>query len=198
MKRFGKVDILVNNAGLNRPAPIEDLSEEDWDAAMNVNLKGAFLCSKAVGKVMIQRRSGVVINISSICGVVPEPWGGAYSPSKAGMIMLSQLLAMEWARYQIRVNTICPNATLNGMGLKVYTSQEALELRSNAVPMGRLGKVDDIGKVAVFLASEDSSYITGGVINVDGGQTISLYNFLLKYQPGYLQVRAKDSPALPY
>jgi NAD(P)-dependent dehydrogenase (short-subunit alcohol dehydrogenase family) len=196
--QFRKIDVLVNNAGISRPGPIEDLSEEDWDTTMNVNLKGTFLCSKAVGNEMIKRSCGVIINISSIGGLTPVAWGGAYSPSKAGMVMLTRLLAMEWARYKIRVNSICPNIVRNGMISEAYGTEEALTARSRAIPLGRLAKAEDVANVAVFLASDDSSYITGEAITVDGGQMSSIYNFLLTYKKAQLGSIKKSPPSLPY
>jgi len=184
MSRFKRVDILVNNAGVLIPSRIEDLSEEDWDRVVDVNLKGTFLCSQAFGQYMIKQKSGVIINIASISGETPEPLAGAYSPSKAGIIALTQLLAMEWARYNIRVNAVCPGVTRTALEEKIYLTEKAMRKRSKLVPLKRMALPEEIARLVVFLASDDSSYITGETINIDGGQLRSLFNFILPTQLG--------------
>ncbi len=177
VEKFGKIDILVNNAGIMRNAPIEQLSEDDWDAVMNVNLKGVFLCSKYVGQQMIKQKGGVIINIASIAGLNPQIHAGAYSISKAGVISLTELLAMEWATHNIRVNAICPGPTKTTL-FDSYWFGESREARKKAIPMGRFGEPEEIAKVALFLASDDSSYLTGHTLVADGGSSKCLYNLV--------------------
>jgi len=176
-KEFGKIDILVNNAGIMKPAPIEKLSEEAWDSVMNVNLKGAFLCSKYVGHQMIMRKNGVIINIASIAGFVAEVFAGAYSPSKAGLISLTQLLALEWAKYNIRVNAICPGAIETAITNAEWPGKKR-EARIEAIPLKRFGKPEEVAKTAVFLACSDSSYTTGHALVMDGGSSQSMYSLV--------------------
>ena len=177
VEKFGKIDVLVNNAGIMRNAPIEQLSEDDWDAVMNVNLKGVFLCSKYVGQQMIEQKSGVIVNIASIAGLNPQIHTGAYSVSKAGVISLTELLAMEWAAYNIRVNAVCPGPTKTTL-FESYWSGERREARKKAIPIGRFGEPEDIAKAALFLASDDASYLTGHTLVVDGGSSKCLYHLV--------------------
>lgn len=170
LKEYGTVDILVNNAGIVSAAtPTEDLSEEDWDRVMSVNLKGTFLCSQVVGREMINKRKGVIVNIASICGHVGYPIGGAYSASKAGVILLTQQLALEWAKYNIRVNSISPGMIRTPMGEVNNSNPEIYNKRISVIPLHRIGDVEEIGNVTLFLVSDDASYLTGADIIVDGG-----------------------------
>ena len=176
LKEFGKIDILVNNAGIYVPRPLEDLSEEDWDRVIEVNLKGVFLCSQAVGKHLIQRKSGgSIINVASIASLMPEIYAGAYTPSKAGVIGLTHLLAVEWAKYGIRANSLDPGPVMTLMQRQAYPNEELLEARNRSVPLKRHGTPKEMAKVVVFLASDDSSYITGENIAADGGSLVSMY-----------------------
>ena len=175
LKAFGRIDILVNNAGILKAAPIESLSEQDWDRVIDVNLKGVFLCSQTVGREMIKRKEGRIVNIASISGETPEVWSGAYSPSKAGVISLTQQMAIEWAQYNVRVNAISPGAVLTTMTQLSYPTSEAYERRRKTIPLNRFAEPDDIAKAAVFLSSDESSYITGEILHVDGGQQASVF-----------------------
>jgi len=174
IREFGKIDILVNNAGIFRPAPIKRLSVEDWDAVINVNLKGAFLCSKHVGQQMIRQKSGVIINVASIAGLIPVVYSGAYSPSKAGLISLTQVLAIEWAKYNIRVNAICPGSIQTALTNTEWAGKKR-EARIKTIPLKRFGKPEEVAKTAVFLACNDSSYVTGHALVVDGGSLKCMY-----------------------
>ncbi|MDW8045209.1 MAG: glucose 1-dehydrogenase [Nitrososphaerota archaeon] len=170
LNEFGKIDILVNNAGINLLKPILDLTEEEWDRIIDVNLKGVFLCLKEVGRIMIRQGYGNIINISSITGIGARPDRAAYAASKAGVIMLTKCAAVEWAKYGIRVNAIAPGTIMTEriksiIAQGVYTE----EMLKKRIPLGRIGETIDVAKVALFLASDDSSYITGEVIVVDGG-----------------------------
>lgn len=171
-KQLGSVDILVNNAGMNIVKPAVEFSEKEWDKVNSVNLKSTFLCSKAAAELMIPQRWGRIINISSIVGINPFPFRAPYATSKAGVIMLTRELAIEWAKYNIQVNAIAPGFFKTDMlidRIKEGTINEKAILRR--VPMGRLGDVNEIVNLALFLASEQSSYVTGQVIAVDGGYT---------------------------
>ena len=176
---FGKTDILVNNAGIFIGGEIADLKEEIWDRVMAVNLKGVFLCCQAVGKYMITNKvRGSIINIASISGRLPELNGNAYSPSKAGVISLSALLAVEWAGYGIRVNALSPGPVMTPLQKKIYSTPELLNARNRGIPMNRHGSPVEIGKAAVFLASDDASCITGENLSVDGGSLASMYHLI--------------------
>lgn len=176
---FGKIDVLVNNAGILIPGLMEELSEEDWDRVIDVNLKGIFLCCQAVGRQWIKNKSGgSIINVASISGEMPEIYDGAYTPSKAGVIGLTRLLAVEWAKYGIRVNTISPGPVMTPLQRKVYPTEKLLEARNKAVPMNRHGDPAEMAAVVVFLASNDSSYITGANIVVDGGSLVSMFHLI--------------------
>lgn len=179
IEAFGKVDILVNNAGIFVADPIEETKEEDWDRVIAVNLKGVFLCCQTVGRHMIARKfGGSIINVASISGHIPEIHGGAYTPSKSGVIGLTRLLAIEWSKYNIRVNAISPGPIMTPLQRKAYPSEKLLEARNSAIPMGRHGKPEEIAKAAVFLASDDAGYITGEEITVDGGSQVSMFQLV--------------------
>ena len=174
---FGGVDILVNNAGINIVKPVREMSGEEWLRVMNVNLNGVFLCSKIIGEQMINRGSGRIINIASMVGINPFPSRGPYATSKAGVIMFTRELAIEWAKYGITVNAIAPGFVKSDMLLdrikKGDISKEAILRR---VPIKRLADPIEIGNLASFIASEDASYITGQVFTIDGGYTA--YGFI--------------------
>ncbi|HDM09956.1 MAG: 3-oxoacyl-ACP reductase FabG [Deltaproteobacteria bacterium] len=179
LKRFDRIDILVNNAGIFVSSPMEDVTEEDWDRIMAVNLKSVFLCSQAVARHMIASKSGgAIINIASISAHLPEVNGGAYTPSKAAVIGLTRLQAIEWAKYNIRVNAISPGPVMTPLQRKAYHSQELLEARNRAIPVKRHGRPEEIAAAAVFLASDDASYITGEEITIDGGSRISMFQLV--------------------
>lgn len=181
LEEFGKIDILVNNAGILIPGRMEQLREEDWDRVIDVNLKGVFLSCQAVGRHMIESKSGgSIINVASISAHTPEVNAGAYTPSKAGVIGLTRLLAIEWARYGIRVNALNPGPVLTPLQRKSYPSEKLLKTRNNAVPMNRHGTPEEMARLAVFLASDEASYITGADINVDGGSSVSMFHLVHK------------------
>jgi len=169
LKKFGKIDILVNNAGIVQCVKVVNLKEEDWDKVMNVNLKGTYLCSKEVIKHMIKRRSGKIINISSITGMTGGVVVGAnYAASKAGVACFTKTLARELAPYGINVNAIAPHA-IDTPGFRRDIPDEVKKSLLEAIPLRRLGKPEEVANVALFLASDAASYITGQTIHVNGG-----------------------------
>ena len=171
---YGRIDILVNNAGITWGAPAEDMPLEKWRAVLDVNLTGTFLFCQAAGREMIARGGGSIINVASIAGLRAMPGevpSAGYVAAKGGMIALTRELAAKWARHGIRVNAIAPGFFPSRMTEKVLEQHQArLEER---IPMGRIGRAGELKGVAVFLASDASSYITGQTIAVDGGVTIA-------------------------
>ncbi|HXG04276.1 MAG TPA: glucose 1-dehydrogenase [Candidatus Binatia bacterium] len=166
----GTVDILVNNAGQPRVAPAAELAEADYRTTLELNLNAAFLLSQEIGRGMLGRRRGVIINVSSINGTVPFPQRLAYCVSKAGLNMLTRVMAIEWAASGVRVNAIAPGYVeteiVKGLSARGILDRAVLARRT---PLGRLGDPDEIAAVAVFLASDEASYITGEVVTADGG-----------------------------
>ena len=171
LDKFGKVDILVNNAGITKDSLLLRMSEADWDAVINVNLKGTFNCTKAVSKLMIKQHSGRIINIASIIGIIGNPGQANYSASKAGIIALTKTTAKELASRNINVNAVAPGYIQTEMTAKLPEDlkQKMLAL----IPLNKLGSSADVASVCLFLASEESGYITGQTIVVDGGMVMS-------------------------
>ena len=172
-KRFGKIDILINNAGIGGASPpILEVTEEQWDTMMNIHLKGTMLCSQAVGREMVKEKKGNIINMSSISGFIsnrPQDQT-SYNTAKAAIAHFTKSLAMEWIKYNIRVNAIAPGYIRTSMTAKSLASERA-EKWLELTPMGRVGEPHEIKGLALFLASNASSYITGSVMLIDGGYT---------------------------
>lgn len=167
--RHGTIDILINNAGIGMRAPSADLPETDWRRAIDVILTGTFLCSQAVGRVMIAQRRGVILNISSIA-TGGWPLRAAYCAAKAGIIGLTEVLAVEWAEYGIRVNAIAPGITNTELVQQAVASGVAkMEQYEGRIPFKRLADVEEIARAVLFLVSDEASYITGSTLRVDGG-----------------------------
>jgi NAD(P)-dependent dehydrogenase (short-subunit alcohol dehydrogenase family) len=175
IRELGRIDIVVNNAMKIVPGKLEELSEEAWDTTMNIGLKGAFLVSQAAARHMIAQRSGCFVNVASVAGLFPYNWAGSYSVVKAGLLMLTKLQALEWAPYGIRANAITPGYIRTPGTEAMYADPEIFEGRRKGVPMGRVGSGDDIGGVAIFLASDDAQYTTGSIVGADGGQAIGYF-----------------------
>lgn len=170
--KFGKVDILVNNAGICEFKPFLELTEEEWDKTLDINLKGYFLCAQAVAKEMVKKKSGVIINIASVVmGQIGIGMAGLahYSASKGGIAALTKTLALEFAPYNIRVNAIAPGAIDTPMAASTKADPKVLEATLAMIPLHRMGKPEEIANTALFLSSNASSYITGSIVVVDGG-----------------------------
>ena len=169
-KAFGRIDILVNNAGITRDTYLIRMSEEDWDQVLDVNLKGAFLFTKAAARGMMKQRRGVIVNVASIIGLIGNAGQCNYSASKAGVIALTKSVARELASRGIRANAVAPGFIQTRM-----TDQLSEELKMkmlDAIPLGRFGLPEDVANVVMFLASDASSYVTGQVLTVCGGMVM--------------------------
>ncbi|MBM3249879.1 MAG: 3-oxoacyl-[acyl-carrier-protein] reductase [Candidatus Omnitrophica bacterium] len=171
LDNFAKVDILVNNAGITKDNLLLRMSQQEWDAVLDVNLKGTFNCIKAVSRPMIKQRSGRIINIASIIGIIGNPGQANYSASKAGIIALTKTAAKELSSRNINVNAVAPGFISTEMTAKL--PEELKEKMKQAIPLSRFGSPEDIANVCLFLASDDASYITGQTIVVDGGMVMA-------------------------
>ncbi len=167
LERFGKVDILVNNAGITRDDLIMRMGEEDFEAVINVNLKGAWNCSKAIIRPMMKQRYGRIVNISSVSGLAGQAGQTNYSASKAGLIGFTKALAREVASRQITVNAVAPGFVPTA--LTVDLPEELKSYMLNITPLGRMGEPEEIAYAVAFFASDEAGYITGQVLSVDGG-----------------------------
>ena len=167
-KAFGRIDILVNNAGIIRRGTIETVTEEDWDRVIEVNLKGTFNCCKAVVETMKSQRYGKIVNVSSIAGKMGDITSApGYGPSKAGMDALTKTLARQLAQYGINVNGVAPHAIETEMSAQ-WSEERRKEIIAS-IPLGRLGKPEDVANAVLFLASDEASFITGEILDVNGG-----------------------------
>jgi 3-oxoacyl-[acyl-carrier protein] reductase len=164
---FGKIDILVNNAGITRDNLLMRMKEEDWDAVMNINLKGVFVCTKAVSRIMMKQKAGKIINMTSVVGLMGNAGQANYAAAKAGVIGFTKSMAKELASRGITVNAIAPGFISTDM-TAVLSDQVKTEL-TEKIPAGRLGSPEDVAAAVTFLASDSANYITGQTLNVDGG-----------------------------
>lgn len=169
-KKFSSIDILINNAGITRDTLLIRMKEDDWDKVMSVNLKGTFLCTKLVGKKMMKQRSGNIVNIASVVGIIGNAGQANYSASKAGIIGFTKSTAKELSSRGINVNAVAPGFIETEMTKKL--SEEVVQNYAKNIPLGKMGKPEDVANVVSFLCSQESSYITGQVINVDGGMVM--------------------------
>jgi len=167
VNQFGTVDILVNNAGITRDNLIMRMSEKDWDDVLDINLKGAFNCIKAVTRIMLKQRSGKIVNIASVVGVMGNVGQANYSASKAGLIGLTKSVAREFASRGINCNAVAPGFIQSEMTERLPESVKEEYLKN--IPLKRFGTVNDVANVVAFLVSDDAKYITGQVLHIDGG-----------------------------
>ncbi|MBN2453652.1 MAG: 3-oxoacyl-[acyl-carrier-protein] reductase [Candidatus Omnitrophica bacterium] len=170
LDNFKKIDILINNAGITRDGLLVRMSETDWDLVLAVNLKGAFNFTKAVSKIMMKQRDGRIVNMASIIGIMGNAGQANYAASKGGLIAFTKTVAKELASRNVRANAIAPGFIQTDMTAKLSDAVKSEMLKF--VPLGKLGTVQDVANLALFLASDDSSYITGQVIQVDGGMVM--------------------------
>lgn len=168
---FGKIDILVTNAAVLYKGPIEDTTEEMWDTTMNINLKGSFFFTLAVGREMIQQKSGKIINVLSNCSFVAEHSIGTYCVSKGGLLMATRCLATEWGPYGVQVNAIGPAFVRTPMNDPVLADPHFVEWSTNRIPLHRMGQPEEMVGAAIYLASDAASFANGAVLMLDGGFT---------------------------
>lgn len=184
MARHGRIDVWVNNAGVAHKGLAVDLEPEDWDADIGVMLSGAFYCAHYVGKVMIGQGSGAMVNVASVNGLFAQKARAPYCSAKAGLIMLTKVLASEWAEHGVRVNGVAPGVVMTalvqqGIDQGLVTEQTYL----SRIPMGRLGSLNEVVEAVTFLASSEASFITGEVMRVDGGWTA--YHLFYPYETAF-------------
>jgi len=180
VQAFGTVDIVVNNAGLQKDAPFEDMTLEHWNYVLSVNLTGHFLCSREAIREFLKRgidpkkskAAGKIIQMSSVHEVIPWAGHANYAASKGGVMLLMKSLAQEFAWKKIRINSICPGAIQTPINRQAWETKEALSDLLTLIPYQRIGQVDDIGNAAVWLSSDDSDYVNGTSIFIDGGMTL--------------------------
>ncbi|HBF43166.1 MAG TPA: 3-oxoacyl-ACP reductase [Desulfobacteraceae bacterium] len=169
IKTFGRIDILVNNAGFTRPAMMINMTEEQWDQVVDIHLKGAFLCSQAAGRQMKEQNYGKIINVTSVAGLVGTVGQINYSAAKGGIISMTKSIARELARYNICANVISLGIVATDMTKKIRSDEKLKDIYMNRILLRRFAEPDDISPAFVFLASDDSNYITGQLLSVDGG-----------------------------
>jgi NAD(P)-dependent dehydrogenase (short-subunit alcohol dehydrogenase family) len=172
-RAFGRIDVLVNNAGISgAEKPVLDLERREWEDALAVNLLGPALLARAVARGMVERRQGRIINVASIAGLAPVSRLGPYCVSKAALIQLTRVMALELARHNVQVNALCPGYFRTPMNETFFATPKGQAVVQHAIPMQRLGDPKELAPMVVFLASEASSFMTGSVVVVDGGQTL--------------------------
>jgi NAD(P)-dependent dehydrogenase (short-subunit alcohol dehydrogenase family) len=171
-RTFGRIDLLVNNAGYRIRSPLEDLPRPEWDAMVGINLTGVFLFSQAVGRVMIRQKSGTIVNVTSVAGRTGTRGMAAYAAAKAGATVLTQSLGAEWAKYGIRVNAVAPGPVETEGVLEVWKTPAMIAQAAREVPLGRLGRPEEIARAVVFVASDEASFMTGETLYVSGGPRV--------------------------
>ncbi len=169
-KEFGKIDILVNNAGITRDNLLLRMKEEEWDQVLDVNLKGVFNCTKAVLRIMMKQKSGKIINLASVVGIMGNAGQANYSASKAGVIGFTKSMARELSSRNIKVNAVAPGFIQSKMTDEL--SEDVKENMLETIPLNKFGNQEDVANTIIFLASDKSNYITGQVINIDGGMVM--------------------------
>ncbi len=171
-RALGPIDILINNAGVNLPRPALDVTEEQWDNILDTNLKGAFFCAQQVGRSMVARGGGRIVNIASAAGLIPARERAAYCASKAGLIMLTRILALEWAEFGVRVNAVAPTFVETELAAQTLSRPGMRAYWESRIPLGRLATEADVTAAVRYLVSPEASFITGVVLPVDGGLTM--------------------------
>jgi NAD(P)-dependent dehydrogenase (short-subunit alcohol dehydrogenase family) len=171
LEALGRVDVLVNNAGINIRGPIETLAESDWDQVIDANLKGPWLCCRAVAPIFKAQKSGRVINVSSMLGEISLPDRTPYASSKGGLTLMTKTLALEWAKYGVTINALCPGPFLTEINTALLKDPAVKAAMEAKIPLGRWGEPNELGPAAVFLASDASSFMTGATLFIDGGYT---------------------------
>lgn len=180
LDHFNRLDILINNAGIERPAPIQDMTLADWQAVIDVNLTGQFLCSRAAVRAFLSRKTGdeasrargTIIFMSSVHAVIPWAFQSNYAASKGGVSLLMRSLAQELAPMKIRVNAVAPGAIRTPINHEAWATEEKMAELLKLIPYGRIGEPEDIGRAVVWLASDASDYVTGTALVIDGGMTL--------------------------
>ncbi|BBQ01875.1 oxidoreductase (plasmid) [Burkholderia sp. SFA1] len=186
-RRFGHADVLVNNAGLLRAGGIEDIGLDAWNAMLAVNLTGYMLCAQAFGRGMLARGAGSIVHIASVAAHHPQTWSGAYSPSKAGIAMLSRQIAAEWGARGVRSNAVCPGMIRTPLSKAFYEQGDVEARRSAMTASRRIGEPRDIAEVVAFLASHRAAYVNGAELAVDGGFECMLMDLVPR--PGFEAAR---------
>lgn len=171
IEKYKKIDVLVNNAGVYWQGTVEDMNEKNYNKLMSINLKGPFLCSKYVIPLMKKNKNGSIVNISSDLGIRPEPESPAYCASKAGLISLTKSMALAYAKYNIRVNAVCPGPIDTQLLRSTFTKRELKQYIKNTL-IGRLGTPKEVAKVVLFLASDDASYVNGATYTVNAADIV--------------------------
>jgi len=169
LETFGTIDILVNNAGIARNAPLLDVTMDEWENTLNVNLRAPFLLAQALAPQMIAQKRGKIINVSSQSGILALADHGAYGASKGGLNMLTRVMTIEWARHNIQSNTVCPTVILTPMGERVWGQPEKGDPMKARIPLGRFGTTTEVADLILYLASSASDLVTGQDILIDGG-----------------------------
>lgn len=184
VEKFGRMDVLVNCAGIVSQAASLDVTEDDWNNLIGINLSGVFFCSQAAGRVMKERGGGAIINMSSIGAEAGLPRRASYSAAKAGITLLTRTLAVEWAEYGIRVNAVGP-AWVSTDLLKISVERGVVDVGrlENAIPLGRIATLEDVSQAVLFLASEKAGFITGQTLMVDGGYIVGSPFAAITYAP---------------
>ncbi|HZP92766.1 MAG TPA: glucose 1-dehydrogenase [Burkholderiales bacterium] len=171
---FGRIDTLLNVAGVNKRMKVEDYTVEEYGWIMDINLRGAFLLAQAVGRHMIRRRAGCIVNIDSLNTYAPLPGVTPYAMSKAGVLMMTRAMAQEWGRHGVRVNSIAPGFFPTALSQKLWAQPHMQQWARQNTPLGKLGELKDLVGTAIFLASPAAAFVTGQTIRVDGGVTAGM------------------------
>ncbi len=173
VRKMGRIDILVNNAGVGgSEKPILKMSDEDWNHTVNIDLRGAFLCARAAVPEISKQGGGKIINVASITAMVAMSNMSAYCASKAGLVQLTKVMALEFMKFNIQVNALCPGYFLTPMNEKFFATEIGQKVVQRNIPMGRLGRVEELKGTAIYLASSATHFMTGSCLVIDGGQTI--------------------------